>query len=162
MAWWVIPAMVASTAVTVMGIQQQKKQMKANAAWQDYERQLNFHYEKGKRLRDQKKLMSEQRAAVGASGAQMFTGSNLLVAAEDMNEFENDMWFLEKGVALAKGAADSELKGAITSANYQIGSTLLSSAASVGQFKADADYAAKYGTGTTSGGTTPTTGTATS
>jgi len=159
MAWWVIPAMVASTAVTVMGIQQQKKQMKANAAWKDYERQLNYHYEKGKRLTDQKKLMSEQRAAVGASGAQLFTGSNLLVAAEDMNEFENDMWFLEKGVALAKGTADSQLKGAITSANYQIGSTLLNSAASVGSYQADANFAKKFGTGTTgTGSTTATTG----
>jgi len=143
----VIPAMLASTAVTIMGIQQQKKQMKANAAWKDYERQLNFHYEKQKRLKDQKKLLSEQRARVGASGGQLFTGSNLLVAAADMEEFENDMWFLEKGVALQKGAADSELKGMITAANYQMGSTLLSSVTSIGTYQQDMDNAAKYGTG---------------
>ena len=143
----VIPAMLASTAVTIMGIQQQKKQMKANAAWKDYERQLNFHYEKQKRLKDQRKLLSEQRARVGASGAQLFTGSNLLVAAADMEEFENDMWFLETGVALQKGAADSELKGMITAANYQMGSTLLSGVASIGSYQQDMDNAEKYGTG---------------
>ena len=98
MAWWVIPAMVASTAVTVMGIQQQKKNLKANAAWNKYENELNFNYEKQKRLTDEKKRMSLARAVGGASGAQMFTGSSLIVANADIEEFETDMWYLEKGI----------------------------------------------------------------
>ena len=98
MAWWVIPAMIASTAVTVMGIQQQKKTLKANAAWKKYEDQLNFNYEKQKRLTEEKKRLSLARATSGASGTQMFTGSSLLVANADMEEFETDMWYLEKGL----------------------------------------------------------------
>lgn len=147
MAWWVIPAMLASTAVTVMGIQQQKKQMKANAAWQEYERTLNYHYEKQQKLKDQTALLSEQRARAGASGSQLFTGSSLLVAEADMQEFENDMWFLEKGLFVKNAAASAELKGQLTAANYKMGSTILNGMASAGDYDARFNDAKFFGTG---------------
>jgi hypothetical protein len=146
MGWWVIPAMIGSAAVTVMGIQQQKKAMKANAAWGKYERELDFHYDKQKRLTQQKKLLSEQRARGGGSGSVVGTGSSLVTFAADMEEFENDMWFVEKGLFTRNSAADADLQGQITAANYQIGSTLLNTAASTGMHKANMDNAAKYGT----------------
>ena len=46
MAWQVLAAMAASTAVTLMGQRQQMKTIKANAAWQNYENELSFQYEK--------------------------------------------------------------------------------------------------------------------
>ena len=145
MAWWVIPAMVASAGVTVMGIQQQKKSMKANAAWGKYERELDYHYDKQKRLTSQKKLLSEQRARGGGSGSVVGTGSSLVTFAADMEEFENDMWFVEKGLFTKNAAADADLKGQITAANYQIGSTLLNTAASAGMYQADMKNAQKFG-----------------
>ena len=86
MAWQVLAAMAASTAVTLMGQRQQMKQIKANSAWQKYENELSFQYEKQKTLKAQAKLMSKQRATIGASGAQ-FTGSPLIVANSDFEEF---------------------------------------------------------------------------
>ena len=56
---------------------------------------ISKKYEKQKKLKEQAKLMSAQRARVGASGAQ-FSGSPLLIANADFEEFENDMFFLEK------------------------------------------------------------------
>jgi len=135
MAWWVIPAMVASSAVTIMGIQQQKKNMRANRAWQQYENELNFNYEKQKRLTEEKKRLSEVRARTGASGTQMFTGSSLLVANADMEEFETDMWYLEKGLWTKTQAQDAALAGEIASANFAIGQTLFSTASSVGSYQ---------------------------
>ena len=148
MAWWVIPAMVASTAVTVMGINQQKKNLKANAAWNKYENDLNFNYEKQKRLTDEKKRMSLARAVGGASGAQMFTGSSLIVANADIEEFETDMWYLEKGLWAKTQAGDAALAGEIANANFAIGQSLFNTAASAGSYKANMDNAAKYGTKT--------------
>ena len=145
MAWWVIPAMIGSAAVTVMGIQQQKKAMKANAAWQKYERELDFNYDKQKRLTAQKKLLSEQRARGGGSGSVVGTGSSLITFAADMEEFENDMWFVEKGLFTKNAAADADLKGQITAANYEIGSTLLNTAASAGMYQQDMKNAEKFG-----------------
>jgi len=135
MAWWVIPAMVASSAVTIMGIQQQKKNMRANRAWQQYENELNFNYEKQKRLTEEKKRLSEVRARTGASGTQMFTGSSLLVANADMEEFETDMWYLEKGLWTKTQAQDAALAGEIANANFAIGQTLFSTASSVGSYQ---------------------------
>jgi len=135
MAWWVIPAMVASTAVTVMGIQQQKKNLRANDAWRKYENELNFNYEKQKRLTEEKKRLSLARATSGASGTQMFTGSSLLVAQADIEEFETDMWYLEKGLWTKTQAQDAELAGEIANANFAIGQSLFSTAASVGTYQ---------------------------
>ncbi len=145
MAWWVIPAMVASTAVTVMGINQQKKNLKANAAWNKYENELNFNYEKQKRLTDETKRLSEVRARTAASGTAMFTGSSLLVANADIEEFETDMWYLEKGLWAKTQAQDAALAGEIANANFAIGQSLFNTAASTGKYKADMDNAAKYG-----------------
>ena len=53
MAFQMIPfLMAASTAVTIMGQRQQMKQIKANAAWNKYENELSFQYEKQKKLKE--------------------------------------------------------------------------------------------------------------
>ena len=126
MAFQIVPfLMAASTAVTIMGQRQQMKQIKANAAWQNYENELSFQYEKQKKLKEQAKLMSAQRARVGASGAQ-FTGSPLLIANADFEEFENDMYFFEKKFFVANAARDAETTGLLTAQKYKMGQTLLS------------------------------------
>jgi hypothetical protein len=126
MAFQIIPfLMAASTAVTIMGQRQQMKQIKANAAWNKYENELSFEYEKQKKLKEQAKLMSAQRARIGASGAQ-FSGSPLIMANADFEEFENDMYFLEKKFFVANAARDAETTGLLTAQKYKMGETLLS------------------------------------
>ena len=134
MAWQVIAAMAASTAVTLMGQRQQMKTMKNNAAWQKYENELSFQYEKQKQLKAQAKLMSKQRAAVGASGA-TFSGSPLIVANADFEEFENDMWYLEKRFFTQNAASNAELTGLLTAQKYKMAGTLLSGASSAASYQ---------------------------
>ena len=124
MAWQLIGALV-SGAFTMMGTQQQVQTMKANAAWQRYENELNSNYEKQKRLTEQQKLLSNQRARGGASGVVVGTGSSLLAMQTDMEEFENDMWFLEKGLWAKEQANNSELAGQISGTYYKAGASLL-------------------------------------
>lgn len=109
--------------------------MRANRAWQQYENDLNFNYEKQKRLTEEKKRLSEVRARTGASGTQMFTGSSLLVANADMEEFETDMWYLEKGLWTKTQAQDAALAGEIANANFAIGQSLFNTASSVGSYQ---------------------------
>lgn len=118
--------MLVNSAFTVMGASQQQKVLKANAAWQRYESQLNFEYEKQKRLTEQTKLLSQQRAAGAASGVVVGTGSSLLAMQADMEEFENDMWFLEKGLFAETQATNAALAGEISASTYKAGSSLLS------------------------------------
>ena len=119
--------MLVNSAFTIMGASQQQKVLKANAAWQRYESQLNFEYEKQKRLTAQIDLLKEQRAAGAASGVVVGTGSSLLAMQADMEEFENDMWFLEKGVWAETKARDAELAGQIASTVYDAGTSLFGS-----------------------------------
>jgi hypothetical protein len=146
MAFQMIPfLMAASTAVTIMGQRQQMKQIKANAAWNKYENELSFQYEKQKKLKEQAKLMSAQRARVGASGAQ-FSGSPLLIANADFEEFENDMLFLEKRVFVRNAAMDAETTGLLTAQKYKMGETLLSAGMTYKNYQQD-QAAAKKGIG---------------
>lgn len=134
--------MAASTAVTIMGQRQQMKQIKANAAWNKYENELSFQYEKQKKLKEQAKLMSAQRARIGASGAQ-FSGSPLLIANADFEEFENDMLFLEKRVFVRNAAMDAETTGLLTAQKYKMGETLLSAGMTYKNYKQDKAAAEK-------------------
>jgi len=143
MAFQMIPfLMAASTAVTIMGQRQQMKQIKANAAWNKYENELSFQYEKQKKLKEQAKLMSAQRARVGASGAQ-FSGSPLLIANADFEEFENDMFFLEKRVFVRNAAMDAETTGLLTAQKYKMGETLLSAGMTYKNYQQDKAAAEK-------------------
>ena len=57
MGWFVPAMMAASTAVTLMGRNQQKKNMRADAAWKKYENEINYHIQRQKELSDQTKLL---------------------------------------------------------------------------------------------------------
>ena len=122
---WIVPVLLASsTAFTIMGHKQNIKNIKANAAWKAYENELNIQYEKQKLFEKTRKLLSSKRARIGASGVQ-YTGSPLLTTKVDMENFENDLMFLEKGYFLKNSAMNAEATGLIASETYKAGSTLL-------------------------------------
>ena len=125
MAPWIVPVLLASsTALTIMGHKQNISNIKANAAWKAYENELNIQYEKQKLFEKTRKLLSSKRARIGASGVQ-YTGSPLLTTKVDMENFENDLMFLEKGYFLKNSAMNAEATGLIASETYKAGSTLL-------------------------------------
>ncbi len=146
MGWFVPAMMAASTAVTLMGRNQQKKNMRADAAWKKYENEINYHIQRQKELSDQTKLLSEQRAS-GAAGGSQFSGSLLLASATDQEEFEYDMMLLAKGFALNNGATDSLLQGQIASTNLAMLGDVAGGAASIGGYNKQQEFLdAKYGT----------------
>ena len=125
MAALIVPVLLASsTALTIMGHKQNIANIKANAAWKAYENELNIQYEKQKLFEKTRKLLSSKRARIGASGVQ-YTGSPLLTTKVDMENFENDLMFLEKGYFLKNSAMNAEATGLIASETYKAGSTLL-------------------------------------
>tara|TARA_R110002050_G_scaffold22588_3_gene61471 strand:+ start:1325 stop:1777 length:453 start_codon:yes stop_codon:yes gene_type:complete len=145
MGWFVPAMMAASTAVTLMGRNQQKKNMRADAAWKKYENEINYHIQKQKELSDQTKLLSEQRAS-GAAGGSQFSGSLLLASATDQEEFEYDMMLLAKGFALNNGATDSLLQGQIASTNLAMLGDVAGGAASIGGYNQQQKFLdAKFG-----------------
>ena len=144
MAWFVPVMMAASTALTVMGHRQNIKNIKTNLAWKNYERKVNDLHTRAKMAKKQAKLMSEQRARVGASGTQM-TGSPLIVASADMKEYEEDLMWLEKGVFVKAMADNAEATSLIAAEQYKMGSTLINAGMGYAQHKHSIKMAEKYG-----------------
>jgi hypothetical protein len=147
-----------NAAFSMAAAQQQIQMMKANAAWQKYESELNYHYEKQKRLTEQRKLLSEQRARSAASGIVVGTGSSLMAMSADMEEFETDLWYLEKGLWVEGKARDAELAGQIAATTYSAGSSILGGFMKGAQQANSMNFASTYGTGQYAVGNLNTTG----
>ena len=124
MAWFVPAMMAVSTGLTIMGHRQNMQNIKANLAWKNYDRKLQYLHDKTKLAKKQAKLLSEQRARVGASGIQ-FTGSPLIVASADMKDYYEDMMWMEKGIYSRSMSDNAEAAGLLASETYKAGSTLL-------------------------------------
>ena len=126
MSWTLaFTAISALTTVgsTIMSIQQARanqKQIKANAAWRAYQNNLELEIEKQRKLREQTKLMSEQRARQGASGAQMYTGSLLTATMSDLEDFEDDMVMLGRLAYARTSSIDVEARGLINNETRKI------------------------------------------
>ena len=118
---------VTTVGSTIMSIQQaraNKKQIQANAAWEAYNQKMELEIEKQRRLREQTKLMSEQRARIGMSGVQ-FTGSPLLAVKEDYNDFLSDMHNLARVAQSQSASLDVETQGLLANeTNNMIGSII--------------------------------------
>lgn len=135
MAFQIVPVLLAaSTAVTLMGHRQNIKNIKANLAWKNYENELSIQYEKQKLFDKTRKLLSTKRARIGASGV-TYSGSPLLTTKVDMEEFENDLFFLEKGYFVKNAAMNAEATGLIASETYKAGATLLQAGMSYQQYQ---------------------------
>ena len=144
MAWFVPAMMAVSTGLTIMGHKQNIKNIKANAAWKNYEDRIQRLHERTKLAKKQAKLLSEQRARVGASGIQ-FTGSPLIMANADMKSYEEDLMWLEKGYFIKSMAMESEVTGMIASETYKMGNTLLSAGIGYKNYQTNQAIAKKLG-----------------
>tara|TARA_S200002703_G_scaffold147043_1_gene142539 strand:- start:2464 stop:2925 length:462 start_codon:yes stop_codon:yes gene_type:complete len=115
---------VGSTIMSISQAQQNKKQIQANAAWEAYNQKMELEIEKQRRLREQTKLMSEQRARIGMSGVQ-YTGSPLLAVKEDYNDFLSDMHNLARVAQSQSTGLDIETQGLLANeTNNMIGSVV--------------------------------------
>ena len=134
MAWFVPAMMAISTGLTVMGHKQNIKSIKANLAWKNYDRKLQYLHDRTKLAKKQTKLLSEQRANVSGSGIQ-FTGSPLINAAADMKEYYDDLMWLEQGVFIKGMKDNAEATSLIASEYYKAGDTLITGAMGYADYK---------------------------
>ena len=123
---WLAVAIGASTAVSYMGSLQTTKQLKAGAAWDKYYKKMELMQNTVFANRKAAKLLSEKRAAHGARGVAMNTGSTLLESNDVITELEDTMFWLEKGVQMDMAMIDVKLAGAVQAEAYKRNTSLLS------------------------------------
>tara|TARA_E500000331_G_scaffold77222_1_gene72563 strand:- start:1139 stop:1549 length:411 start_codon:yes stop_codon:yes gene_type:complete len=123
--WQLALAIGASTAVSYMGSLQQSKHMKAAAAWDKYH--LNIRKMQDTIMANEKaaKLLSEKRAAIGARGV-TFTGSTLLESESVVDNLEDTLFWINKGVEMDLRTMDVKLAGALSKEAWERNTSLIS------------------------------------
>ena len=123
---WLALAIGASTAVSYMGSLQTTRQLQAGAAWDKYYKKMELMQNTVFANRKAAKLLSEKRAAQGARGVAIGTGSTLLESNDVITELEDTMFWLEKGVQMDMAMIDVKLAGAVQAEAYKRNISLLS------------------------------------
>ena len=123
--WQLALAIGASTAVSYMGSLQQSKQLKAAAAWDQYH--LNIRKMQDTIMANERaaKLLSEKRAAIGARGI-TFEGSSLLEQNAVVENLEDTLFWIDKGVEMDLRMMDVRLAGALSKESWERKTSLLS------------------------------------
>lgn len=151
MAWELAAALiatqVASTAVSYMGSQQQSRRLKAAAAFDRYQKEIQRKQEVIKANKQATMLMSEKRAAIGARGVSIGTGSTLLETQAVLDELDDSRFWIEKGYEVNLLSADAELAGALAEESFNRRASLLEGAVGV----ATTAYTSDFGGSSSSG-----------
>ena len=121
---WLALAIAGSTAVSYMGSMRQSKQLKTASAWDQYH--LNIRKTQDTIMANERaaKLLSEKRAVIGARGVQ-FTGSTLMEQESVIENLEDTLFWVNKGVEMDMRAMDIKLAGALAKESYESKTSLL-------------------------------------
>ena len=122
---WIALALAGSTAVSYMGSIQQSKNMAASAAWDKYHANIKKTQDTIMANTRAAKLLSEKRAAIGARGVQ-FTGSTLMEQESVIDNLEDTLFWVNKGVEMDLRTMDVRLAGALAKESWDRKTSLLS------------------------------------
>ena len=110
---WLALAIGTSTAVSYMGSLAHAKQLKNAAAWDEYH--LNIRKMQDTIMANERaaEILSEKRAAIGARGVQIGTGSTLLEENAVVENLEDVLFWIDKGVEIDLRSMYVRLAGAL-------------------------------------------------
>ena len=122
---YIVAGMMAlSTGMSYIGSIQQSKQMKAAAAWDKYHLNIKKTQDTIMANKRAAKLLSEKRAAIGARGVQ-FTGSTLMESESVIDNLEDTLFWVNKGVEMDIRTMDVRLAGALAKESWDRKTSLL-------------------------------------
>ena len=121
---WIALALAGSTAVSYMGSMQQSRNLKVASAWDKYHANIKKTQDTIMANTRAAKLLSEKRAAIGARGVQ-FTGSTLMEQESVIENLEDTLFWVNKGVEMDLRTMDIRLAGALAKESYESKTSLL-------------------------------------
>ena len=129
MAWpGVAIALGGSTAVSFMGSIKTINNLKAGAAWDKRNADINKKHTLIKANLRAADLLSEKRAAGGARGVSLGVGSPLLVEEVVIANLEDTVFWINQGAEMTLRDIDMRLSGMVMREKYKAGESLLSGA----------------------------------
>jgi len=123
---WLAAAVFASTAVSYMGSIQHSKNLAISAKWDKYHRDIKAKQDTILANKRAAKILSEKRATIGARGVEMGTGSTLIEQAAVIDNLEDTIFWINKGVEMDLRSIDLRLASSLSKEAWERGSSLIS------------------------------------
>ena len=117
--------MAATSVLSFMGSMRQMKTMKTAAAWDKYHEKINQSYKTIQANKRAKILLSEKRAAQGARGVQIGTGSTLMEQNSVVANLEDTVFWINKGAEMTVREIDLRLASKLQAAAWNTSTSLL-------------------------------------
>jgi len=122
---WLAAAIFTSTAVSYMGSIRHSKALATSAKWDKYHLDVRKMQDTIMANERARKLLSEKRAAIGARGVQMGTGSTLLEQEAVVENLEDVLFWIDKGAEMDLRTIDIRLAGALQKESFESKTSLL-------------------------------------
>jgi len=126
MAPWIIPALIiGTTAMSFMGSMRHMENLRTAAKWDTYNQKIKTSYKTIQANERARLLLSMKRAAQGARGVQIGTGSTLIEQNAVVDRLEDTVWWIEKGAEMTTRDIDLKLAGLLQQEAWKAGSSLI-------------------------------------
>ena len=118
--------MATSSVLSFMGSMRQMKTMKRAAEWDKYHEDIRQKYNTIQANKRAKVLLSEKRAAQGARGVVIGTGSTLLEQDAVVANLEDTIFWINKGAEMTAREIDYRLGAKLQATAWNAGTSLIS------------------------------------
>jgi len=118
--------MAATSVMSFMGSMKQMKNMETAAKWDKYHAKINQSYKTIQANKRAKRLLSAKRAAQGARGIQIATGSTLIEQNAVVEELEDTVFWINKGAEIIVREIDYSLGSKLQATAWNAGTSLIS------------------------------------
>ena len=117
--------MAATTAVSFMGSMKKMRTMQTGADWDKYHKKIDQSYKTIQANDRARLLLSAKRAAQGARGVQIATGSTLIEQDAVVENLEDTLFWIDKGAEISLREIDLRLAGALQNEAWNAGTSLI-------------------------------------
>ena len=124
---WVLPTLfVATTAMSFMGSMKRMQTLNTAAQWDKYNQKIKTSYKTIQANERARLILSMKRAAQGARGVVIATGSTLIENNAVIDRLEDTVWWIEKGAEMDVRDIDLRLAGLLQEEAWKTGESLIS------------------------------------
>ena len=126
MAPWILPALfIGTTAISYMSCIKTMQTMNTAAQWEKYNAKINTSYKTIQANERARLLLSAKRAAQGARGVVIATGSTLMEQNAVVANLEDTKFWINKGAEISVRDIDLKLAGLLQEEAWKAGSSLI-------------------------------------
>ena len=124
---WLLPAILGASMVTsYMGSMRRMQTLDTAAQWDKYNQKIKTSYKTIQANERARLILSMKRAAQGARGVVIATGSTLIENNAVIDRLEDTVWWIEKGAEMDVRDIDLRLAGLLQEEAWKTGESLIS------------------------------------